>query len=306
MTLNSAGALSHDQVAERLASPAEVDPAKIPGLGGAFENTGEFVAKSLETRLDIDVNMLASGIEDTDLGSYLADGKLASVCRFDLVDWNAFVLAGLPHQTLYTCVEAFLGGDGSFEEFSEVRPPTEIELLISKLVFAEFAEAIRRVFGELASLRLEVGAPVAEIELKDVGGAERAAGVSYRFELLGREVSVQLAIPLPSLVRMKDKFSDGSAPQPAFADVVWSERFKSEVFRTAARLKAVLDGNVLTLGEIANLQVGQVLQLDSTPDSPVKIVCNGMDLMACRLGQSNGRFYLKVEQFLGADDGAEG
>jgi flagellar motor switch protein FliM len=62
-------------------------------------------------------------------------------------------------------------------------------------------------------------------------------------------------------------------------------------------LHAVLDERELTLGEIAELHIGQVPPLKATPRSNVKVVCNDQTMFWCELGQTEGVYTLRIREF---------
>ena len=73
---------------------------------------------------------------------------------------------------------------------------------------------------------------------------------------------------------------------------------QSEVSRTAVSLKAVLEERTVDLGDVAAFEVGQVIELQATPRSLVRLECNGQALFRCHLGQSQGAYMLRVEDVI--------
>ena len=57
----------------------------------------------------------------------------------------------------------------------------------------------------------------------------------------------------------------------------------------------MLEERSISLDELANLKVGDVLQLQATPRSKVTLRCNNQSLFACTMGQADGSYCLKVE-----------
>ena len=63
----------------------------------------------------------------------------------------------------------------------------------------------------------------------------------------------------------------------------------------------MLDERLAPLQEIADLKVGQILQLNATAASRVRVECNGEPLLWCQLGKSNGAYTLRVEEPIDRD-----
>jgi flagellar motor switch protein FliM len=57
----------------------------------------------------------------------------------------------------------------------------------------------------------------------------------------------------------------------------------------------VLEERHVTLGEVTELKVGQVLKLQATPKSRVKLESQDQPLFWCQLGQSEGTYKLRIE-----------
>ena len=71
--------------------------------------------------------------------------------------------------------------------------------------------------------------------------------------------------------------------------------------KTPVTLKAILEERHLSLGEIASLEVGQVLELRANPRTQVKLVGNDRELFWCDVGQDDGGILLRVDRFIDQD-----
>jgi flagellar motor switch protein FliM len=52
------------------------------------------------------------------------------------------------------------------------------------------------------------------------------------------------------------------------------------------------------LGELSNLKVGQVIELQATARSPVTLACNDQPIFTCQLGQLDGSYTLQIEELI--------
>ena len=86
-----------------------------------------------------------------------------------------------------------------------------------------------------------------------------------------------------------------AAPQP---DPGWAQHIRKEVTRTHVTLTAILDERPGLLAEVFDLKVGQIVELDATPQSRVRVESNGERLMWCDFGKSNGVYTLRVDSFV--------
>jgi flagellar motor switch protein FliM len=86
-----------------------------------------------------------------------------------------------------------------------------------------------------------------------------------------------------------------AAPQP---DPGWAQHIRKEVTRTHVTLTAILDERPGLLAEVFDLKVGQIIELEATPQSRVRVESNGERLMWCDFGKSNGVYTLRVDSFV--------
>jgi flagellar motor switch protein FliM len=82
------------------------------------------------------------------------------------------------------------------------------------------------------------------------------------------------------------------------SDPRWAKQFENEIRRTEVKLRATIEEHQFTLGDIADLRVGQVLKLQATPTSRIKVECNNEALFWCQLGQDDGAYTVRIEDFV--------
>ena len=94
---------------------------------------------------------------------------------------------------------------------------------------------------------------------------------------------------------MPDSFSRTSSGDTTVRDPVWTRHIRSEVNRAEVKLRLVMEEREITLGEAAELKVGQVLKLQASPKTKMKLESNKQPLFWCHLGQSEGSYVVKIE-----------
>jgi flagellar motor switch protein FliM len=105
-----------------------------------------------------------------------------------------------------------------------------------------------------------------------------------------------VVIPQSALHLLRQSLVNAMTGEASIQDPRWSKQIQTEVQRTEVALRAVLEERQLTLGEIAALKVGQVLELKATARSLVKIECKEQPLFWCQLGQSEGMYTLRIHE----------
>jgi flagellar motor switch protein FliM len=121
----------------------------------------------------------------------------------------------------------------------------------------------------------------------------------YRLEVCEAAVGeILVAVPSAALSALQKPLSRVPPKDALRPDPGWTRQIEKEVNRASVTLVAVLDERPGTLGEITQFQVGEIIELKASPQSRVRVECNGDRLMWCDLGKSGGVYTLRVDAFV--------
>lgn len=223
----------------------------------------------------------------------------AVACVLEAPKWNARLVACADHELIFAAVEMLLGGDGSEPAPMSDRPLSRTELGIAHLLFENFAVALEQAFDPVAPTQFVVGAAGSQVSF-DVLGRMTVPIVAARFymNVLGLGGYLTLMVSQSVLSPMRNELARARPPESIMPDPAWSQKIHSEVTRANVELIAVLDEQKITLAEVAQFQVGQMLKLRATPDGLVRVECNGEPLINCQIGKANGVYTLRVNDFV--------
>lgn len=262
-------------------------------LADVCEGLTRLLASGGEARLELQLGAIDLGKAGDVLAAH-SESIASAALRAE--SWDASLLAGFDRDFLYALIDVLFGGQGGEAPFRPDRNLTKIEAEIVKVVFRQVALALESSFGRTgpASFSLErtdsppsydcIGRPsstiaVATIELASAGGGGRM------FIALPQSAFVFLR-PLP--VRK----SPGPAPA---MDPQWRNLLGNRLYGADVSVTAVLGSKQMTLGEIADLRLGQIIEIDSVSGHRISLDCNGQQLYWCKLAQANGVYSLNVE-----------
>ncbi|HHZ08713.1 MAG TPA: flagellar motor switch protein FliM [Rhizobiales bacterium] len=187
-------------------------------------------------------------------------------------------------------VGAFLGADPDLPLVPIGRPLSEIELEMMTTVFQEIAEAAD---GPSASLKLRspvqkafTGPDIAKHILRD--------GPAIRIPIVIRspKSSGRVVMTLPQRVLLQ---SLGSADGSAQHGSEWSERLGEEVRRSTVTLDAVVPLQPMSLGALAKLRVGQILEMPETARSTTRLASRNKALFVCEFGKLGQNFSVRIK-----------
>ncbi len=273
-------------------------PAFTACVEQAAELFGRLFGKLVQGELEVEVRNIVHGP-----ASDLIDAGLPHVTNvLKAGNWDAALLAGMPRSSVFTIVELLFGGDGSVKGAAVDRDCTKVELAAAELVFHHLAAVLQSSFAPITDPGLEPGTCAGEVVLDSLGSpAEPTVLVNLSCLADGQSFELFVGFAQQTLSVVGDALQIVTEVPAEAIDPKWAEHFDRQSRRADVKLSAIMDGGDLTLDELSRLQVGQVVELKSTADSLIKVDCSGHALLWCRLGQSDGSFVLRVEQFADAE-----
>lgn len=241
----------------------------------------------------------------------ITGGTLAELLEIDAANgvvgvlraeaWDSRLLVRLDRQLALAYVEMALGGDGSQPPHTPERPLSRIETRVSGTLLARLGSALEVALGAHAPTPFAVEGEAGRVNPDLLGGLKaRLAIARFRVEFGDRGGHMEIAIPMPVLTALRPALTArASGDHPP--DAGWSRRIHSQINRTSVVLHAILEERTQPLGDILELKVGQIISLDATPRSRIRVECNGEPLLWCEIGRMNGVYTLRVKGFIDAE-----
>jgi flagellar motor switch protein FliM len=196
-------------------------------------------------------------------------------------------------------VEVLFGSDGSEPPVEEVRGFSSIELRMAQTLFEQVAKALQASFALVADTKFKLERIETRMDFAVIGRRNnQAVAAKFLLQALNRGGEMFVIIPQSVLNPMRKVLSRVVSGESSGRDPRWMKQIATEVKKTEVTLKAVLEERFLSLGEIADLKVGDVIELQATPRSRVKLEGNQQGLFWCNIGQSDGNYVLKVDELI--------
>ena len=176
------------------------------------------------------------------------------------------------------------------------KPPSRTA--IETALVEEFARALGRAleaaFAPLAPLSIAFDRLTTLSDAYALGRRDMP-GAAARFSLPMSGGSCECLILIPqSLLLPFRKELEREAPEPPRADRRWSLSMETEVKQTRLPVTAILEELSMSLGEVAQFHVGDVLPLQSGGFDSVRLECAGRGMFLCKLGQGDGKYRLEI------------
>jgi flagellar motor switch protein FliM len=218
---------------------------------------------------------------------------------FHAPEWDSHILIGFDRDFIYTMVEVLFGSDGSEPPVEEARGFSSIELRMAQTLFEQVAKALQASFSLIVDTKFKLERIETRMDFAVIGRRNnQAVAAKFLLQALNRGGEMFVIIPQSVLNPMRKALSHVVTGESTGRDPRWMQQIATEVKKTEVNLTAVLEERFLSLGEIADLKIGDVIELQATPRSRVKLESNQQGLFWCHIGQSEGSYVLKVDELI--------
>ncbi|TAA40310.1 flagellar motor switch protein FliM [Corallincola spongiicola] len=196
---------------------------------------------------------------------------------------------------VFILVDNFFGGDGRYHAKIEGREftPTErriIQMLL-KIIFEDYREAWAPVMdSEFEYLDSEVNPAMANI----VSPTEVIVVSSFHIELDGGGGDFHIALPYSMLEPIRELLDAGVQSDKEDTDMRWSKALRDEIMDVPVGLHAMLLDKVLSLKEIMDLKVGDVIPVEMPEHATVYV--EELPTYRAKLGRSRDNLALKIAE----------
>jgi flagellar motor switch protein FliM len=284
------------RAAEKLLEPPKLFVDRLPVLAGIFERLAAQCADGLRELCappsTFMLNAVTSGSSWDTLETY--EDSIAGV--YYVPEWDTRILIGLDRRFIYGLVDAMYGSDGSESAYEAKRPFSSLETRISKEIFDIAVPTLKGLFAPICTVSFQLDKIYTALEFQTLGQHDVPVVVAQLlFQVMDTGGRMFILIPQAPLLPIRKKLEREHAPEVKREDPEWSRRLRDGVAQTKVTLSAILEAHPMTLHEIANLQVGQIMKLRATRQSLVLLECENQALFMCKLGQSKGYFTLIVD-----------
>ena len=273
---------------------------RLPMFRAIFERAAAACTQEFRAAPVSQPQLTVASLETGTAGDIFAehDGPIVAV-PLQAQGWNTRLLASARRNTVFAIVEMMLGGDGSQPPYAGKKPFSKIETRVVAAFLERFAKALSAAAAAVAPTPLTLEAPAAAVDFEVMGGRSTAVfAVKLNLEVMGRGGEIVIAVPQTAIAALRQAFSRTSLKEAPEPDARWSRQIEREITRASVALNAVLDERTMTLGDVSELRVGQVIHLTATPRSRVHLECDGERMVLCEFGKSNGVYTLRVDEFV--------
>ena len=106
--------------------------------------------------------------------------------------------------------------------------------------------------------------------------------------------TIKIVIPYATLEPIKSKLSVGFQSEQLEIDYIWIHQIKEQIMKTTANILVKLGDADITAHDLANLEVGDIIQLNHDASTPLDVLVEGKPKFKCAPGVLKGQRAVKI------------
>jgi len=206
---------------------------------------------------------------------------------------------------VFLVVDNLFGSDGRYHVRVEGRDFTATEQRIIQrlldVVFEEYEKAWVPVFPcEFVYIRSEMNTQFANIATP----TEVVVAYTFKIELGAGGGDFHICFPYSMIEPIRDVLYSTMQADRIEVDNRWTTLMQKQIQHAEVDLVATLGNAKVTLGEILELQLGDIISLE-IPEAIIAAVDN-VPVLECKYGTLNGQYALRVSKVLGSAEALTG
>ena len=284
---------------------ALVSYERLPMLEIVFDRLVRLMTTSLRNFTSDNVEVSLDSITSIRFGDYLNSIPLPAILAvFHAEELDNYGLFTVDSNLIYSIVDVLLGGRrGSSAMRIEGRPYTTIERTLVQRMIEVIMQDMCAAFEPLAPVnfsldRLETNPRFAAIARP----ANAAILVKLRIDMEDRGGRTELLLPYATLEPIRKLLLQQFMGEKFGRDSIWESHLATELWSTKIDIEAILDEQTMPLNQVMNLEVGQTMMLNASPDSKIELRCRGVPLLTGRMGRVGSSVAVRVDDAIERTD----
>jgi len=274
---------------------------RLPMLEIVFDRLVRLMTTSLRNFTSDNVEVSLDSISSIRFGDYLNSIPLPAILSvFKVEEWDNYGLFTVNSSLIYSIVDVLLGGRRSANTMrAEGRPYTTIESALVEQLIEVVLDDVRAAFEPLAPVTFTLDRLETNPRFAVISRPENASIlVKLRIDMEDRGGRIELVLPYATLEPIRELLVQMFVGEKFGQDTIWEGHLATELWSTQVAIDAVLDEREISLSDVMNLEVGQTLMLNATPDAKVDLRCGGISLANGKMGRVGDKISVRVEKGL--------
>ncbi len=202
---------------------------------------------------------------------------------------------------VFAVIDALFGCGGKFHTRIEGRDFSTTELRVILRLVETVTEAYKKAWLGVYPLELEYQRSEMQPQFANIATPnEIVVASSFTMEIGESSGSVHLCIPYATLEPIRDVLYSSNHGDASETDKRWVNLLKQQLQDATVDLVVDLARAPATVEQLLSFKPGDFIELDLNPVVQGKV--DGVPVLECRYGTSNGRYSIKVDQLLSSSN----
>lgn len=268
--------------------PERVSTEQLKGLQSLFEAFAREVSIVFPAFLRTVVRVDLTSIDQLTYDEFiLSVARPTALSIVNMAPLDGTAVLELSPTMVFPILDRILGGKGM--ALPEARELTEIESRIVQRLVTMILDSLKRSWEQLIEFRLSIVAQESDpLIVQIVAGSEMIILIGYEVHIGETVGAMNMCVPLVVLAPILDQISQQThftRKMDPDVEVVTRKTIDKITRKACVPVDAMLGQVTLTLAQVARLRVGDVVQLDSSPEEPVLVNVGGLPRFAAQPGR---------------------
>jgi flagellar motor switch protein FliM len=265
--------------------PERVSKEQLKGLQSLFDAFAREVSILFPPYLRTVVRVDLTSIDQLTYDEFiLSVARPTALSIIDMSPLEGTAVMEMSPTMIFPIVDRVLGGKGM--TLAEPRELTEIETRIVNRITMMILGCLKRSWAQLIEFDMSIDQQESDpLIVQIVAGSEMVILVGYEIYIGEAVGNMNFCIPLMVLNPILDQISQQARyirkMSPEMTRVT-EKAILTNILKTDVPVDAVLGNTELTIEELAHLQVGDIIQLDSSPNNPCPVTVKIGDISRFR------------------------
>lgn len=263
-----------------------------------------FLSGYLRTIINVEV-LSVEQLTYYEFSNSISDPAILGIINFKPL--NGQIIMDISTDIAFTMIERVLGGSGG--TLKELRGFTEIELTLLKRLLVKINKLLIESWENIIELnpsleKIETNSQFAQI----VSPNETIALVTLNVRIGEVEGMINMCIPHYVLEPIIPKLSTRLWYSNTNKEVTSEEKnaIKIGLEKTYVNIRAVIGSAKITVGDFLNLQIGDVIQLDTKVNEDIKVIVGNQKKFTAKPGVKKKKVAIKISEFIQEGDDLNG
>ncbi|WP_417461847.1 flagellar motor switch protein FliM [Kordiimonas sp.] len=282
-----------------LINSALVSYERLPMLDIIFDRMVRMMSTSLRNFTSDNIEVSLDNITSVRFGDYLNSIPLpAMLAVFRAEEWDNYGLMTIDSSLIYSIVDVLLGGRrGTAAMRIEGRPYTTIEQTLVERMISVVLKDMCGAFEPLSPVnftfdRLETNPRFATIARPP----NAAILIKLRVDMEDRGGRLEVLFPYATLEPVRELLLQRFMGEKFGRDSIWETHLATELWRADVDLHAIMDETTMSLRDVMNLEIGQTILFNKTPNDEVVLKCGDVPMVSGAIGRAGQHVAVQVRQ----------